>query len=164
MDPIVQTDNRIEITERMSTGLRVFLVVLGLFPWIAPYELLIKPGWSGFNLSTLGMSVISLGAIAVSLAFIGASIFGLNQTLTIDRTRRTITHAYEAVAIPMQVKTYSFGQVQSIEIVEHDWESGPSTYSLKFTFNDGHHTATGSLSSCEEAMQWKEKIEGWLHL
>ncbi len=162
MEAIVQTDDRIEINERMSTGLRVFLIILGLFPWLAPYELLIKPGWNGFNLSTLVFLAISLGAIAVSLAFIGASIFGLNQTLTIDRTRRTITHVYEATAIPLRVKTYAFGQVQSIEIIKHDWESGPSTYGLKFTFNDGHHTEPGCLSSQEEARQWKEQIEGWL--
>lgn len=162
MEQIVQTGNRIEFTERMSAGLRVFLFVVGLLPWLAPYELLIRPGWTGFSIFTLFFLVISLGAVAVSLAFIGGAIFGLNQTLTIDRARRTITHAYESTAFPLKVRTYAFGQLQSIEIVEHNWDNGPSTYGLKFTFRDGHHTEPGSLSSREEARQWQERIQGWL--
>jgi hypothetical protein len=162
MEQIVQTDDHIEFSERMSAGLRVFLFIVGLFPWLAPYELLIKPGWSGFSIFTLFLLVISLGAVAVSLAFIGGAIFGLNQTLTFDRSSRSITHAYESTLVPLRVKKYSFAQLKDIEIAEHDWDSGPSTYGLKFTFSDGHHTEPGSLSSREEARQWQERIEGWL--
>ncbi len=162
MEQITQTADRIEFSERMSTGLRVFLFIVGLLPWLAPYELLIRPDWTGFSIFTLFFLVISLGAVAVSLAFIGGAIFGMNQTLIIDRAQRTIIHAYESAAFPLKVRTYAFGQLQSIELVEHDWDSGPSTYGLKFTFAGGHHTEPGSLSSREEARQWKERIEGWL--
>jgi hypothetical protein len=162
MEQIVQTGDRIEFTEHMSAGMRVFLFIVGLLPWLAPYELLIRPGWTRFSIFTLFFLVISLGAVAVSLAFIGGAIFGLNQTLTIDRACRTIIHAYESAAFPLKVRTYAFGQLQSIELMDHDWDSGPSTHGLKFTFADGHHTEPGSLSSREEARQWKEQIEGWL--
>jgi hypothetical protein len=162
MEQITQTADRIEFTERMSAGLRVFLFVVGLLPWLAPYELLIRPGWTGFSIFTLFFLVISLGAVTVSLAFIGGAIFGLNQTLMFDRSSRVITHAYESTLVPLHVKKYSFTQLKSIEIAEHDWDSSPSTYGLKFTFSDGHHTEPRSLSSREEARQWKEQIEGWL--
>ncbi len=96
----IQKDGQIQFTEQMSTGLRIFLFLVGLFPWMAPYELLIKPGWTGFHVTTLFFVIISLGAIAVSLAFIGGAIFGLNQMLTIDPASRTITHAYESADHP----------------------------------------------------------------
>ena len=41
----------------------------------------------------------------------------------------------------------------------HDWDNGPSTYGLKFTFTDGHKTEPGTLESKIEAEQLKEKIE-----
>ena len=159
MSVIIQNNERIEITEQMSTGLRVFLFIIGLLPWMAPYELLIKPSWTGFNLFTLFFLAISLGAIAVSLAFMAGAIFGLNQTLTIDLVRRTITHAYESTVTPLRVRKYSLNQLKSIEIMTHDWDNGPSTYGLKFTFKDGHKTEPGTLESKIEAEQLKEKIE-----
>jgi hypothetical protein len=155
----IQKNGQIQITEQMSTGLRVFIFLVGLLPWRAPYELLIKPGWTGFHLTTIFFIVISLGAIAVSLAFIGGAIFGLNQMLTIDPANRTIIHAYESAVIPVRVRKYSFEQLQNIEIMMHTWDSGPSTYGLKFTFSDGHKTEPGAFDSQEEAEKMKEKIE-----
>ncbi len=88
MPTVTQTENKIVITETMSTGIRVFLFIMGLLPWMAPYELLIKPGWTGLSLMTLVFVGISLGAIAVSFGFIGAAIFGMNQTATFDLNTR----------------------------------------------------------------------------
>lgn len=159
MSVVIQNNERIEITEQMSTGLRVFLFIIGLLPWMAPYELLIKPGWTGFKLFTLFFLAISLGAIAVSLAFMAGAVFGLNQTLTIDPVRRTITHAYESTVTPLRIRNYSLNQLKSIEIMTHDWDNGPSTYGLKFTFTDGHKTEPGTFESKMEAEQLKEKID-----
>ena len=134
MSKITQTNGKIEITETMSTGIRVFLFLLGLLPWLAPYELLIKPGWTGFHISTLVFLSISLGAIAVSMGFIGAAIFGMNQTATFDLTARTITHRYETVINALQTKRYSFNDITTSEVREHNWDSGPTTYSLEIYF------------------------------
>jgi ABC-type Na+ efflux pump permease subunit len=81
--------------------------LVGLFPWMAPYQLLIKHGWTELNIFMVFPIIISLGAILVSLLFIAASLFGLNQTLTIDPVSRTITHAYESAIIPLRVKKYA---------------------------------------------------------
>ena len=151
-------DGQIQFTEQMSTGLRLFLFLVGLLPWMAPYELLIKPGWTGFHVITIFFIIISLGAIAVSLAFIGGAIFGLNQTLTIDPANRLITHAYESAVIPLRVRKYTFNQLKSIEIMTHDWDSGPSTHGLKFIFTDGRQTEPGTFYSQGDAEKMKEKI------
>jgi hypothetical protein len=102
MQNTTQTETRIDFTEIMSTATRVFLFILGLFPWLAPYELLIKPGWSEFSLAMLFFLVISLGAIAVSLGFIGAAVFGMNQTVTFELTARSITTATKQQSLPYE--------------------------------------------------------------
>ncbi len=151
MSKIIQSNGKIEITETMSTGIRVFLFLLGLLPWLAPYELLIKPGWSGFNGMTLFFAAISLGAIAISLGFIGAAVFGMNQTAIFDLTARTITHRYETAVNALQTKRYSFSDMTKSEVREHDWDSGPRTYSLEIYFKDKHKILCGNFPSREEA-------------
>jgi hypothetical protein len=130
-----------------------------LFPWIAPYQLLIKPNWTGFDLMTIFFAIISLGAITVSLFFLVAALFGLNQTLTIDATTRTIVHKYESAIAPLRKKVYAFSQLHSIEAVTHDWTDGDSAHGLKFSFADGYKTEPGSFISLDEACTMKGKIE-----
>jgi len=151
MSKITQTNDKIEITETMSTGIRVFLFIMGLFPWMAPYELLIKPGWAGFHISTLVFLIISLGAIAVSIGFIGAAVFGMNQTATFDLTTRTIIHRYETAINALRTKRYSFNDMTKSVVREHDWDSGPRTYSIEISFKDGHKILCGNFSSHKEA-------------
>lgn len=152
MSHITQSANKIEITETMSTGIRVFLFLLGLLPWLAPYELLIKTGWwSEFSLVMLFFLAISLGAIAVSFGFIGAAIFGMNQTATFDLAARTIIHRYETAINALQTKKYSFNDISRSEVREHNWDSGPNTYSLEIYFKDKHKILCGNFSSRAEA-------------
>ena len=151
MSSITQTNGKIEITETMSTGVRIFLFIMGLLPWFAPYELLIKPGWTGFSIMTLVFAAISLGAIAISLGFIGAAVFGMNQTVTFDLTARTITHRYETAVNALRTKRYSFSDMTKSEVREHDWDSGPRTYSLEIYFRDGHKILCGDFASRKEA-------------
>ena len=151
MSSVIQTNGKIEITETMSTGVRTFLFIMGFLPWLAPYELLIKPGWTGFSIMTLVFAAISLGAIAISLGFIGAAVFGMNQTVTFDLTARTITHRYETAVNALRTKRYSFSDMTKSEVREHDWDSGPRTYSLEIYFKDKHKILCGNFPSREEA-------------
>ncbi len=151
MSKITQTNDKITITETMSIGIRVFLFIMGMLPWLAPYELLIKPGWTGFSLMTLVFIGISLGAIAVSFGFIGAAIFGMNQTTAFDLSARTITHRYETAVNALRTKRYTFNDITKSEVREHNWDSGPRTYSLEIYFQDGHKILCGNFSSRKEA-------------
>jgi hypothetical protein len=159
MAGVIEADRQIQINEHVPAGARVFLFVVGLCPWIAPYQLLIKPNWTGFDFKTLFFSVISLGAIAVSLFFLVAALFGLNQTLTIDAKMRTIIYTYESAIAHLREKIYSFSQLKSIMTVTHGWTDGPSSHGLKFIFADGYKTEPGSFASLDEAHTLKSKIE-----
>lgn len=158
MPNVTQTQDRIEITESVSVGLRIFLFILGLLPWLAPYELLIKPGWTGFSIITLFFLIISLGAIAVSFGFISAAIFGMNQTVTFDLASRTITHRYATAINPWRTKRYSFNDITKSEIREHDWDTGPRTYSLEIYLKDKHKILIGNFASRKEAESVLEQI------
>lgn len=158
MPTVTQTENKIVITETMSTGIRVFLFIMGLLPWMAPYELLIKPGWTGLSLMTLVFVGISLGAIAVSFGFIGAAIFGMNQTATFDLNTRTITHRYETAVNALRTKRYSFTDISKSEVRQHNWDNGPNTYSLEIYFKDKHKILCGNFTSRKEAEEVLSQI------
>jgi len=151
MHTMTQTETRLEFTETLSTGTRVFLFILGLFPWLALYELLIKPDWSEFTLVTLFFLVISLGAVTVSLGFIGAAVFGVNQIVAFELTARSITHRYETTVNAQRTRRYSFNDIAKSEVREHDWDNGPDTYSLEIHLSDGHKILCGDFSSRKEA-------------
>jgi hypothetical protein len=107
MPTITQTEDKIEIIETMSTGIRIFLFVMGLLPWLAPYEFFVKRQWSEFSFVMIFLILISLGAIAVSFGFIGAAVFGMNQTTTFDLKNQIITHRYETAVNTLRTKRYA---------------------------------------------------------
>ncbi len=159
MQNMTQTETHVEFTETMSTGMRIFLFLIGLFPWLAPYELLIKPHWTGFNVATLFFLIISLGAISVSFGFIGGAVFGLNQTVTFDLTARTITHRYETAVNTLRTERYTFRDIKQTEIREHDWDNGPNTYSLELRFTDKHKIFIGNFSSRNEVEEIRKLLQ-----
>lgn len=151
MPNITQTEDKIEIIETMSTGIRIFLFVVGLLPWLAPYEFFVKYQWNEFSFAMVFFILISLGAIAVSFGFIGAAVFGMNQTTTFDLKHQTVTHRYETVVNALRTKRYTFRDITKTEVREHDWDSGPRTYSLEIYFKDRHKILCGNFSSRTEA-------------
>lgn len=159
MAEIIETDGQIQIKERVPAGVRIVLFLIGLFPWLAPVELLLKPGCTGFSIMTVFFVVISLGAIVVSLFFLAAAIFGMNQTLTVDPKTRTIIHAFESSIAPLHEKKYPFEQLKGVEIVPHEWSDEPSSYGLRFTLGDGQNAEPGSFQTLEEANTVRDKIE-----
>ena len=129
----------------MHIGFRVFLFIAGLLPCLAPYELLIKPQWKEFNLVTLFALFISLGAITVSLGFIGGALFGRNQTLRFDANTRTVLYAYESLIMQLREKRYSFRDVSSIEIFTHQWDSRADSFGLEIAFCDKLKVRMGDI-------------------
>jgi hypothetical protein len=164
MESFIQTDDRIVITERMSAGMRVFLFVVGLLPWLAPYELLIRPGWTGFSIFTLFFLIISLGAVAVSLAFIGGAIFGMNQTLRFDANTETVRYTYETSITKLREKNYSFRDISSIELHTHEWDSRPYTYGLQIVFSDKRKVQVGDIAEKAVAESYRHTLLGWVKL
>jgi hypothetical protein len=158
MSTVHENNMQIGFTERISPGTRAALFVLGLLPWLAPYELLFKPRWEGVGTAMLFAVIISLGAIAISLAFIGCAIFGLDQTLIFDLKTKTVLHRYQNTVTSLRTKRYTFREIRQIETYIHEWESRPNTYSLRILFSDGRKTNVGGFSEQAEADQMRERL------
>ena len=83
---LVEREDRLEIRSPMRVGMRILLAALGLFPLLAPYELLIEIDWEHFmNPFFFLAALISAGAMALS-AFL---FFGRSRRLELeDRLRQ----------------------------------------------------------------------------
>ena len=158
MPSFLAENDQIVFSERMPVGLRILLIVVGFVPFLAPYDLLIRPGWTGFSLPLLFAIVISLGAVAFGLLFIFSGLFGLNQVLHFDGSTRTIYYAYETPLIPIRRFRYQFGDVKEMKVNAHDWSEGPSTYGVQVVLSDGRKTEVGSFVKEIEAHEALEKV------
>lgn len=160
MPKVQEKDSEIIFLEKVPNGLRVFLSIIGLFAMIfAPYELLVRPNWSGFSLYLIIPIIVSVGAFLLGSLFIVAGLFGLNQTLRISAKSESIIYSYDSALMPFRRKTYNFKDVTNIEVKIHDWTDGPSTYGLKFLFANGQKIEIGSFERRNEAEQYLSKVE-----
>jgi len=135
---VVETEDTLEVTSPMPVGRRVLFGLLALIPLLAPYELLLKPGWENILNPFFGFAaIISLGAILVSAFLLWAAIAGLESRARFDLQPRSLTTAFWAPIVPLTVRTYSLNDLQTVEVETTEWsDSGPS-YSLLIKTIDG---------------------------
>jgi len=105
---VVEEGNSIRLLSHTKPGCRIVLLLLALFPLLAPYQLIFQPDWEDFfNVFFLFAAVISLGALAVSAFFVWAAIAGLNTVLRFDKEAGTFTYSIDAPIL--QLRTEEFG-------------------------------------------------------
>jgi hypothetical protein len=150
--------DQIVFTERMPAGFRIILILVGFVPFLAPYDLLIRPDWAGFSLPLVFAIFVSLGAVAVGLLFIFSGLFGLNQELHFNGRTRTVEYAYETPLIPIRRFRYQFGDIMETRVNTHDWSESPSTYGVQVVFRDDRKTEVGSFAKEIEAEEALEKV------
>jgi hypothetical protein len=135
---VLECGDQMEITSPMPVGKRVAFFVLALVPLLAPYQLLVAPGWENLvNPFFAFAALISLGALAVTAFLVWAAIAGIESTARFDRMRRTLTAVARAPVMPLQSHTYTLDDVRAIEVETTEWsDSGPS-YTLRIDTADG---------------------------
>jgi hypothetical protein len=159
MMPIFTADtDQIVFTERMPAGFRIILILVGFVPFLALYDLLIRPDWEGFSLPLVFAIFVSLGAVAVGLLFIFSGLFGLNQELHFNGTTRTVEYAYETPLIPIRRFRYQFGDIMETRVNTHDWSESPSTYGVQVVFRDNRKTEVGSFAKEIDAEEALDKV------
>jgi hypothetical protein len=157
---ITQSESHIEFTRRMSPGFRLVLVLLGLFPLIAPYELLIKPAWRDwFNPFFLFFLAISLGAVAVSVGFIMAGLAGLSQRIRFDIPARTLIYESDSLLARFRQTRYRFSDIERIDLIEHDWSEGPATFYLQVKIRNSAKIEFGDLDSRADAERYQQILQ-----
>jgi uncharacterized membrane protein YhaH (DUF805 family) len=156
---INESNGQLSFTDRMPRGLRVFIFLAGLIPFLAPYELLIRPRWHDVNVLLIFPVLISLGAVGVGIMFMLAGVLGLNQTLCFDISSRSVRYSYETAITQVRRKHYQFSDLEQIEIRTTDWESKPPTYGLRLIFADGRKVEMCDFDTRDEAEDYVNRIQ-----
>jgi len=135
---VVETADALEVTSPMPAGRRVLFGLLALVPLLAPYELLLKPGWETIFHPLFGFAaIISLGAMLVSAFLVWAAIAGLVTRASFDLRRRTLTTAFWAPVVPLTMHTYSLNDLRAVRLETTESSEGPPSYSLQVETLDG---------------------------
>lgn len=159
MDSIHQTTGRIEFADRLTVFHRATLAIMGLLPLYAPYDLLLRSSAAEaitpFSWIPL---LISLGAILVSLLFIGAALFGMDQRVVIESATGAVIHSHRTRMIGTRTARYAFASIEGIDIAVHEWSDGPSTYTIKMEMFGGGSIEFGRFPGREEAERYLAEV------
>jgi hypothetical protein len=160
MYTVHQSGNTIEFSNRVSPGFRVFIFLVGFFPLLAPYELLIKTRWeSFFNLSFAFVLLISLGAIAISLFIFFIALMGMSQRLRFDGDRRVLTYGFSTAILPYRAKDHAFGKITDLGVEIQDWSDGPTTYDIRIQIEGERNIEFGEFEKREDADHYYKVLE-----
>lgn len=163
MTTIVEGNEALEINSPMSAGQRVLFGLLALFPWLAPYELILRIDWqSYFNLPFLLVAVISAGAIALSAFLIWAAIAGLSSSIRIDRAHGKISYSASAPIVPLRTSSFPIISIERMQIAVTDWSDSAPSYALEFLLAGGQSIRTGSSWSRPEMEALLERVATFL--
>ncbi|NLH83149.1 MAG: hypothetical protein GX458_20270 [Phyllobacteriaceae bacterium] len=113
----------------MGPAVRVLLGGFGLFTFLAPWELLVRPGHP-FELAELPFWLVSLGALAVGLPMLAGEILGLAREIVVDFDRRLVVETTRGDFGLRFCRALRFADVVAVEMVENDWSDGPSTWEV----------------------------------
>jgi hypothetical protein len=161
--PVVESGDALEIESPMPVGKRVLFFLLGLFPLIAPYELLVKPRWTGYaNFFFLFPALISLGAMCVSAFFVWAAVAGIKSRMKFDRARGLFTYTASAPAMGTRTSSCPIAAIAAVEIQTHEWSDGAPSYSLNVVTRDQQTFRTSSSWSREEVEALRQRVGAFL--
>lgn len=112
---------------------RTVFAVFGLATFLAPWELLIRPGHP-FELGKLPFWLISLGALAIGAPMVIAAILGPSRRLVVDTDRRLFVETTRAAFGLNLSRSRRFADLVELAVVEDDWTDGPATWRVEARF------------------------------
>lgn len=155
MDTIKQTSDRLEFIHTLSPMARMLLALFGLIPFLAPYELLIKPSWhGGISFSMLFVLLISIGAVGISTFLFSAALFGRSQHFRFDASKRVVEYRFKTAINPLGEETHAFDQIELLQIKVNEWDSRPDTYDISMKIRGKRAMEFGGFGSRQEAEQY----------
>jgi len=160
---LIERMDCLKIRSRMRGGMRILLAALGLFPLLAPYELLIKIEWEHFvNPFFFLAAFISAGATALSAFLFFAAVAGLSSKIVFDKHTATFSYSSEAPVVRRTRQVQPLSNVCSTEVGVRDWSDSAPTYHLSITMKDGTVFESGSSWSREKIEWIRGRIDQFL--
>lgn len=163
MIEVSDNGERLDITSPMPWGKRLLFALLALFPLIAPYELMLRVGWTDYWHPFFALAaLISAGAVALSGFFVFAAVAGLSTRMTLDAVRATFTYTQVALVVPKRSQVFPLSSVQSVHVRTYEWSEGAPSYSLMVEMSDGSTFECGSSWSREDIERGKARVDVFL--
>lgn len=163
MSTITETDQTLELNHPMRPVTRVLLLLLSLFPLLAPYQLIYLPDWQSYwNVYFLFVALISLGAMAVSAFLIWAAIAGLSKEIRFDKRSSTFTYIQQAPVVRPQRTDYPLASIKSVELEKTEWTDGGPSYHVSIEMIDGRKFTSGSSWTLAEVEQERDRVRAFL--
>jgi hypothetical protein len=160
---LMESADRLEIRSPLRAPMRVLLAALGLFPLLAPYELLLRIDWQSYlHPFFFPAGSVSAGAALVSAFFFFAAIAGLSSELMFDRRASVFGYAYRAPVVRRTLVLYPIAAACCIEVGERAWSDGAPSYSLRVILNHGKVIESGSSSSRAAIESIKGRVEAFI--
>jgi hypothetical protein len=159
MDQISQTPGRIEFIDRLTVVHRISLAVMGLIPLYAAYDLLLRHSLpEGITPAHVVPLVISLGALLVSLLFIGAAFFGMDQRVVIEAATGAVIHTRRAAVLGSRTTRHPFAAIGGTDVAVHEWSEGPPTFNIKIDLLGGGSIEFGRFIVREDAERYLAEV------
>jgi len=156
---LVELGERLEVRSPMRAGMRVVFALLGLFPLIAPYELLLRIQWTTYLHPFFALAaVVSLGATALSAFLFFAAAAGLSSGLVFDRGTATVRAWSSAPIVRRTERQVPWSQIAGVEVARTDWTDGSPTYRLRVALADGTALESGSSWSRSEVEDLRDGV------
>lgn len=160
---LVERADRLEIRSPVHVGMRVLFAVLGLFPLLAPYELLIRVDWGHYLNPFFFLSAfISAGATAVSALFFFTAVAGLSSRMVFDRRAATFHYSSQAPIVRRSRRSHPLSDIRCIEAGIRDWSDSAPTYHLGVSMRDGTVFESGSSWSRNEIESIRSGVDRFL--
>jgi hypothetical protein len=161
---IVASETGVTMLSPVSPAKRVGLFVAGLLPLIAPYELLLRPDWQGnyLSLAFVVPTLISLGALALSILLMLAAITSTSVRIHFDASTRHLTETRSGLVGGPRVRQVPFAGITRVHVRETTWSDGPPSYTLIIELADDRRLTLGSDRQRESLDQTAEKITAML--
>lgn len=163
MDKITRSGRALTFDKRVHPMIRTGIFLVGLFPLLAPYELLVRIRWeSYFNLSFFLALLFSLVMAAASAFIIFIALLARDQHVRFDGDRSTLTYGWNDVLRPYRETVHRFEDLSAPELETHTWSDSPNSYDLLVTTRDGLKISFGEFSSREQALGCQDELAGIL--
>jgi hypothetical protein len=160
MDLIHESSSQLEFSSDLSWAARALVLIGGVLPLLAPYELLIRPSWRGDVTSIWWLVLlISAGAVGVSLLAIYFALFGLAQRIRFDSYRRVVTYGFKAAVLRYREKRYPFSAIETLEVRTHEWTDGPATHNLVLKLKGAREIEFGRFTDQAEAERYFSALD-----
>lgn len=160
---VIEEKNVIEIQSCMPGGQRIFYSLLALFPLLAPYELIIRPGWHSYlNVFFLFVAIISAGAMAVSALFAWAAVAGLDAILRLDKAEGILRYSAGALIVRWHTQQCPIADITRLEVETQDWGDGMPSYAFIAQTSDGRRYKVGSSWTKAEIEDTVERVSVFL--